>query len=1308
MPFFHMWRLKQAATGRLEEEPRVKIRQVSIGARVRPLLEHEKQQQQQLDQDQSIKAHPSSKCIVVQTGAKARKQRRASSRTRREEGEEQNVSGGGTHAYKAKKFYFDYVFDENSTQAQVYRDVAAAAVQDSLKGCNAVVLAYGQTGAGKTYSICGPDFDSNKVTEEDASQLGMVPRALHELFEHIDDRKGTWIFHVHMSYLQLYMNKAYDLLQNQRKPIMTNKHTPNKGQELDIRDGPNGSYVDGLSSLPVTSIHEALELLEEGERKKVKASTALNTDSSRSHTILMVDVYRVMRGENRYYEDFGYGSGTFSCRGKLTFFDLAGSERTHATGASGKQLDEAKVINKSLSALGNVVAALSSAAAEASQNVDLSASAHGIASKSNSLSSSLVSPGRQSQKYFQDLAGKKSRSITPNRNGQVPKRKQSSAKRFIPWRDSKLTKLLQASLISASDPGHASVSLLLNLSPNKDHVGEALSTMMFGARARGMAEEPLEFAAAFGAQSLGFLPEALSEVATSQFKSDGDEEQLRTTISPLKSSSSLSKWDGETPSSQQYYRRLALALQRRYDTLEDKSRQAQSSLLRQYEEATKYNNELKEQVNVTEMQLQDAQTNLQNMQEAMEQLYDERTEFQEKVQELEQELSETVRRAEAAEELAVALAGSETGDDTSEVIGWSIQGRSQESSRHPQSTPSVHHSHYFNGSESIIGKYSSYSTGALHHERNIMSQRIEYGLEEQAKYHAEALDNLINQSSSSIVRSRILSHLWTHSRLSPDFSSFLSGALNKSSPASAHRSKEITPSSETAKIEVSTRKPKLRDVHTGTGSVISTVSPPPANRKVPKNDGAQRAESSYQEIRAALSRAYELFENSSDNQTHQESPLHRNLGNSHVSSTKERAMPLSSTNSRRLIEPRKQLTNPNDPGQRGRASFASVAGVSPGSHHDSESNMSRMSSPRRVSFADTPGGLNAPVAPQRSAPESQFSSKSQTESHPTSTQSTHQPLQPSAGSAGQSRRLSQSSNSSNNVNSNAPHHPPPNQQSSPPTSRRPSYHGVEANVSPQPPGQQINTHQALGNGSMDNPSRLQAQASNGTQNHPRRDSYNAPQKPQPPRNSGRRDSHSARQNPQSPQSPGRQDDYNAPQKPQPPQSSGRGDGHNGPPKPLSPQSSDNHNAPQKPPPPQSPGRRDSSNTLQKPQPPKSPGRRDSFNAPQKPQPPQSPGRRDSSNASQKPQPPQSPGRRGSSNTPQKVQPPQSSGRQGNYNNSQGAEKPRPPPTSGRQQSPQPPPNNASEHSKQGLPHPPQPQPPPVKPRPPPTNSSNRS
>ena len=117
-----------------------------------------------------------------------------------------------------KTYTFDHVFSPSASQAHVYRTIANPLVDNIMAGVNACVIAYGQTGAGKTYTVFGPSMDAARVTAEDATELGVIPRAAHDIFERIEMDRGKYNYKVYVTYMQIYLDQIYDLISHTGKP----------------------------------------------------------------------------------------------------------------------------------------------------------------------------------------------------------------------------------------------------------------------------------------------------------------------------------------------------------------------------------------------------------------------------------------------------------------------------------------------------------------------------------------------------------------------------------------------------------------------------------------------------------------------------------------------------------------------------------------------------------------------------------------------------------------------------------------------------------------------------------------------------------------------------------------------------------------------------------------------------------------------------------------------------------------------------------------------------------------------------------
>lgn len=228
---------------------------------------------------------------------------------------------------KTKSWDFDRVFDMNSTQDQVFNEVKPL-VTSILDGYSVCIFAYGQTGSGKTFTMAGPP-----------ESPGINTRSLQELFERKTQRAKEYQDEITVSIMEIYNEQIRDLLA--QDAANTN---------LQVRQGPTGNFVPGLTTVPVQSLDEVFELIKRGNKNRSTHATDMNEHSSRSHSILSIQLKSINLVTSAV------------ANGKLFLVDLAGSERLSKTGAEGQRLKEAQNINKSLSALGDVIAARASKA----------------------------------------------------------------------------------------------------------------------------------------------------------------------------------------------------------------------------------------------------------------------------------------------------------------------------------------------------------------------------------------------------------------------------------------------------------------------------------------------------------------------------------------------------------------------------------------------------------------------------------------------------------------------------------------------------------------------------------------------------------------------------------------------------------------------------------------------------------------------------------------------------------------------------------------------------------------------------------
>ncbi|XP_047050829.1 kinesin-like protein KIN-14Q [Lolium rigidum] len=227
----------------------------------------------------------------------------------------------------SKSFTFNKVFGPAATQEEVFSDMQPL-IRSVLDGFNVCIFAYGQTGSGKTYTMSGP----NLLSEQ---SVGVNYRALNDLFNLQAQRKGTIDYEISVQMIEIYNEQVRDLLQDSGNRRLEIRNTSQKGLAV-----PDASIV------PVTSTSDVVELMNQGQKNRAVGSTAINDRSSRSHSCLTVHV----QGRD-------ITSGAI-LRGCMHLVDLAGSERVDKSEVVGDRLKEALYINKSLSALGDVIASL--------------------------------------------------------------------------------------------------------------------------------------------------------------------------------------------------------------------------------------------------------------------------------------------------------------------------------------------------------------------------------------------------------------------------------------------------------------------------------------------------------------------------------------------------------------------------------------------------------------------------------------------------------------------------------------------------------------------------------------------------------------------------------------------------------------------------------------------------------------------------------------------------------------------------------------------------------------------------------------
>ncbi|XP_057557381.1 kinesin-like protein KIF21A isoform X6 [Hippopotamus amphibius kiboko] len=325
---------------------------------------------------------------------------------------------------KDKAFTFDYVFDIESQQEQIYTQCIEKLIEGCFEGYNATVFAYGQTGAGKTYTM-GTGFDVNIIEEEQ----GIISRAVKHLFKSIEEKKHNSIknglpppdFKVNAQFLELYNEEVLDLFDTTRDIDAKNKKSNIKIHE----DSAGGIYTVGVTTRTVNTESEMMQCLKLGALSRTTASTQMNVQSSRSHAIFTIHLCQTRMcpqidaesaTDNKVISESSQMNEFETLTAKFHFVDLAGSERLKRTGATGERAKEGISINCGLLALGNVISAL----------------------------------------------GDKSKRAT-----------------HVPYRDSKLTRLLQDSL-----GGNSQTIMIACVSPSDRDFMETLNTLKYANRAR--------------------------------------------------------------------------------------------------------------------------------------------------------------------------------------------------------------------------------------------------------------------------------------------------------------------------------------------------------------------------------------------------------------------------------------------------------------------------------------------------------------------------------------------------------------------------------------------------------------------------------------------------------------------------------------------------------------------------------------------------------------------------------------------------------------------------------------------------------
>ncbi|CEM07092.1 unnamed protein product [Vitrella brassicaformis CCMP3155] len=341
------------------------------------------------------------------------------------------------------RFTFDHVLDESVEQHDVYDNLGAELIDNALGGYNATIFAYGQTSAGKSFTILGPP-----------SNPGILPRVCKTLFERVEaqneafsrgDPSCTDECKVQASYLEIYNERLHDLLSPDKPASGPLAAAP---PVLDIYSHPVfGVYIPELTEPAVKTYDDVDRLLQFGSKKRTVSATNLNAMSSRSHTVFTLTVQQIPRDRKKGVAKFA----------RLHIIDLAGSERTEKSKTGGERQVEGSFINKSLTTLGMVISRL----AEMQEQQERDSKTTGSPKRPS------LAPGRPSLKRSKAVVNVGATSI------------------HIPYRNSKLTYILSDSL-----GGNSRTCMIACISPALSNVSETLSTLRFATRVKKITNKP--------------------------------------------------------------------------------------------------------------------------------------------------------------------------------------------------------------------------------------------------------------------------------------------------------------------------------------------------------------------------------------------------------------------------------------------------------------------------------------------------------------------------------------------------------------------------------------------------------------------------------------------------------------------------------------------------------------------------------------------------------------------------------------------------------------------------------------------------
>ena len=342
-----------------------------------------------------------------------------------------------------RTFAFDHTYGISSTQTQIYNSCVRDLEERLFQGFNATLLAYGQTGSGKTYTMGTAD----DCDELHSSNQGIIPRTIASIFAKIQEEKESNVatHTVQCSFVEIHNEELRDLLstensdensgsdENRRSFSTTSKDSSaagggsrTKSAKISIREDSSGKvFVSGLVEKTIEDETSFADVLRRGTAKRATASTSMNSVSSRSHAILTVTLHRSVTSE----EHLSFEGAPMETTSQFRLVDLAGSERAKRTQAHGARLREGININKGLLALGNVISVL------------------GGGTKSD---------------------------------------KKTCKKLHVPYRDSKLTRMLQSSL-----GGNSCTVMIACVSPADTNFEESWNTLRYASRARNIKNTPV-------------------------------------------------------------------------------------------------------------------------------------------------------------------------------------------------------------------------------------------------------------------------------------------------------------------------------------------------------------------------------------------------------------------------------------------------------------------------------------------------------------------------------------------------------------------------------------------------------------------------------------------------------------------------------------------------------------------------------------------------------------------------------------------------------------------------------------------------